>query len=72
MPQWMIRQGMNLTKEQRGEMSQEEKVGGVSERGEVKLSDDNKPSAMGNDNDTYLKVPFASFFFCCICFRSLQ
>ncbi|KAH0901635.1 hypothetical protein HID58_041138 [Brassica napus] len=54
MPQWMIRQGMNLTKEQRGEMNQEEKVGGVSE-GEVKLSDDNKPSAMGNDNDTYLK-----------------
>ncbi|KAH0941362.1 hypothetical protein HID58_000999 [Brassica napus] len=54
MPQWMIRQGMNLTKEQRGEMSQEEKVGGVSE-GEVLLSDDYKPSAMGNDNDTYLK-----------------
>ncbi|KAJ4912661.1 hypothetical protein Rs2_07282 [Raphanus sativus] len=58
MPQWMIRQGMNLTKEQRGEMSQEEKVGGVSERGEVKLSDDNKPSAMGNDNDTYLKEAY--------------
>ncbi|CAF2148550.1 unnamed protein product [Brassica napus] len=57
MPQWMIRQGMNLTKEQRGEMSQEEKVGGVSE-GEVLLSDDNKPSAMGNDNDTYLKETY--------------
>lgn len=56
---------MNLTKEQRGEMSPEEKVGGVSE-GEVKLSDDNKPSVMGNDNDTYLKVPFASFFFICL------
>lgn len=53
---------MNLTKEQRGEMSQEAKVDGVPE-GSVKLSDDNKPSAMGNDNDTYLKV---SFF--CICF----
>lgn len=58
---------MNLTKEQRGEISQEEKVGGVSE-GEVLLSDDYKPSAMGNDNDTYLKVPFASFFYL---FRSL-
>ncbi|XP_048638631.1 transcription initiation factor IIE subunit alpha isoform X2 [Brassica napus] len=57
MPQWMIRQGMNLTKEQRGEMSQEEKVGGVSE-GEVLLSDDYKPSAMGNDNDTYLKETY--------------
>ncbi|CAN6920228.1 unnamed protein product [Brassica oleracea] len=57
MPQWMIRQGMNLTKEQRGEMSPEEKVGGVSE-GEVKLSDDNKPSVMGNDNDTYLKETY--------------
>ncbi|KAJ0239264.1 TFIIEalpha/SarR/Rpc3 HTH domain-containing protein [Hirschfeldia incana] len=54
MPQWMIRQGMNLTMEQRGETSQEAKVGGVSE-GEVKLSDDNKPPAMGNDYDTYLK-----------------
>ncbi|KAF8051366.1 hypothetical protein N665_1739s0006 [Sinapis alba] len=53
MPQWMIRQGMNLTKEQRGEA----KVDGVLE-GAVKLSDDNKPSAMENDNDTYLQVAY--------------
>ncbi|KAL0727512.1 hypothetical protein Bca4012_023605 [Brassica carinata] len=57
MPQWMIRQGMNLTKEQRGEMSQEAKVDGVSE-GAVKLSEDNKPSAMENNNDTYLKEAY--------------
>ncbi|KAL0873802.1 hypothetical protein Bca101_023507 [Brassica carinata] len=57
MPQWMIRQGLNLTKEQRGEMSQEAKVDGVSE-GAVKLSEDNKSSAMENNNDTYLKEAY--------------
>lgn len=49
----MIKQGMKLTEEQRGEMRQEAKVDGGSE-----LSDDKK-SAMGNDDDKDLKVmPF--------------
>ncbi|CAN8306368.1 unnamed protein product [Cochlearia groenlandica] len=63
LPPWMIKQGMNLTEEQRGEMRKEAKVEGSS-GGEGKLSDDKK-SVMGNgDNkdlqDEYLKAYYAA------------
>lgn len=51
----MIKQGMNLTEEQRGEMRQEAKVDGGSGGG--KLSDDKK-SAVGNGDEKDLKACF--------------
>lgn len=48
LPPWMIKQGMNLTKEQRGEVvKQEEKMGGTSAA--MGLSDDKKSEASKDD-----------------------
>jgi len=61
LPPWMIKQGMKLTEEQRGEMRQEANVDGEA----AKLSDDKK-SVMenGDDNkdlkDEYLKAYYAA------------
>uniref|UniRef100_A0A1J3F7T7 General transcription factor IIE subunit 1 n=1 Tax=Noccaea caerulescens TaxID=107243 RepID=A0A1J3F7T7_NOCCA len=61
LPPWMIKQGMNLTAEQRGDMRQDEKVDGVS-GGEAKLSDDKK-SAMGNGDDKDLKDEYLKAYY---------
>ncbi|XP_021894793.1 uncharacterized protein LOC110812348 isoform X1 [Carica papaya] len=58
---WMIKQGMNLTKEQRGEVKQETKVDGSSAA--VPFSDDKK--TVGSDDqknvqDEYVKAYYAA------------
>ncbi|EOA19168.1 hypothetical protein CARUB_v10007845mg [Capsella rubella] len=59
LPPWMIKQGMNLTEEQRGEMRQEPKVDG----GAAKFSDDKK-SVMGNgDDDKDLKDEYVKAYY---------
>lgn len=61
LPPWMIKQGMNLTKEQRGESSQEAKMAGDSVA--LELSDDKKSAALEDDKkniQVYLKI---SLFF---------
>lgn len=47
LPPWMIKQGMNLTKEQRGETSQELKMGGSSVA--LEIIDDKKSAALDED-----------------------
>lgn len=47
LPPWMIKQGMNLTKEQRGETSQEVKMGGNSIA--LETSDEKKSTAIDED-----------------------
>lgn len=42
LPPWMIKQGMNLTKEQRGEVKQESKMDGSSAAAPSGFSDDKK------------------------------
>ncbi|ESQ29807.1 hypothetical protein EUTSA_v10023437mg [Eutrema salsugineum] len=61
LPPWMIKEGMKLTEEQRGEMRQEAKVDGVS-GGASKLSDDKK-SAMGNGDDKDLKDEYLKAYY---------
>ncbi|AAC72123.1 Contains similarity to transcription initiation factor IIE, alpha subunit gb/X63468 from Homo sapiens [Arabidopsis thaliana] len=56
LPPWMIKEGMNLTEEQRGEMRQEAKVDGGAGAA-AKLSDDKK-SAIGNGDEKDLKACF--------------
>ncbi|KAG7621186.1 Transcription factor TFE/TFIIEalpha HTH domain [Arabidopsis suecica] len=61
LPPWMIKQGMKLTEEQRGEMRQEANVDGEA----AKLSDDKKSVLEnGDDNkdlkDEYLKAYYAA------------
>ncbi|XP_058006439.1 uncharacterized protein LOC110671881 isoform X2 [Hevea brasiliensis] len=63
LPPWMIKQGMNLTKEQRGKVKQESKMDGSS-AAESKFSDDKK-SINDNDNneslqDEYVKAYYAA------------
>lgn len=62
LPPWMIKQGMNLTKEQRGEVKQESKMEGTSAA--VELSEDKK-STTGKDDaknlqDEYVKAYYAA------------
>lgn len=63
LPPWMIKQGMNLTKEQRGEVKEELKMGSTSTTS-VEFSDDKK-STNYEDNkkniqDEYLKAYYAA------------
>ena len=53
LPPWMIKQGMNLTKEQRGEVKEEVKMDGTS--APVDLSDDKK-SMIGKDDTKNLQA----------------
>ncbi|KAK6259460.1 TFIIEalpha/SarR/Rpc3 HTH domain - like 1 [Theobroma cacao] len=64
LPPWMIKQGMNLTKEQRGEVKQESKTDGTSAQPD--FSDDKK-STIGTDDkknlqDEYLKAYYAALY----------
>lgn len=52
LPPWMIKQGMNLTKEQRGEVRQEAKMDGSSVA--VEFSDDKK--SIESDDKKNLQV----------------
>ncbi|CAL9213547.1 unnamed protein product [Arabidopsis halleri] len=61
LPPWMIKEGMNLTEEQRGEMRQEAKVDGGS-RGAAKLSEDKK-SASGNGDEKDLKDEYLKAYY---------
>lgn len=54
LPPWMIKQGMNLTKEQRGESSQEAKMAGDSVA--LELSDDKKSAALEEDDKKNIQV----------------
>ncbi|CDY18163.1 BnaC05g01860D [Brassica napus] len=61
LPPWMIKQGMNLTEEQRGEMRHEAKV----DVGSSKLSDDKKSAMESGDakdllKDEYFKAYYAA------------
>ncbi|KAL5736164.1 hypothetical protein ACOSP7_030639 [Xanthoceras sorbifolium] len=61
LPPWMIKQGMNLTKEQRGEVQEESKMDGSSATG--KLSDDKKSTVEDdkkNIQDEYVKAYYAA------------
>ncbi|KAL0724120.1 hypothetical protein Bca4012_038719 [Brassica carinata] len=58
LPPWMIKQGMNLTEEQRGEMRQEAKVEDV---GSSKLSDDKKSAMESGDAKDMLKACLFTF-----------
>ncbi|XP_039010421.1 transcription initiation factor IIE subunit alpha-like [Hibiscus syriacus] len=64
LPPWMIKQGMNLTKEQRGEVKQESKIDGNSAQPD--LSDDKKSTAENDDKtniqDEYLKAYYAALY----------
>ncbi|GMI66240.1 hypothetical protein like AT1G03280 [Hibiscus trionum] len=64
LPPWMIKQGMNLTKEQRGEVKQETTADGGSAQPDLL---DDKKSAVENDDkkniqDEYLKAYYAALY----------
>jgi transcription initiation factor TFIIE subunit alpha len=62
LPPWMIKQGMNLTKEQRGEVKQESNMESTSVNGD--LSDDKKSIDVKDDvknlQDEYFKAYYAA------------
>ncbi|EXC28058.1 General transcription factor IIE subunit 1 [Morus notabilis] len=62
LPPWMIKQGMNLTKEQRGDIKQEAKMDGSSTSAEI--SDDKKSTIehdeTKNIQDEYVKAYYAA------------
>ncbi|CAK7349787.1 unnamed protein product, partial [Dovyalis caffra] len=60
LPPWMIKQGMNLTNEQRGELKQESKMDGSTVVAE--FSDDKKSSIENDDKikDEYVKAYYAA------------
>ncbi|XP_057735421.1 uncharacterized protein LOC130950842 isoform X1 [Arachis stenosperma] len=71
LPPWMIRQGMVLTREQRGEVKQETKMDGTSTSTATQYSDDKKSSILQEDNkniqarriilyDEYIKAYYAA------------
>ncbi|XP_065860682.1 uncharacterized protein [Euphorbia lathyris] len=64
LPPWMIKQGMNLTKEQRGEVKQELKMDGSSAA--QQFVDEKKPSNARDDSkniqDEYAKAYYAALF----------
>ncbi|KAJ9174085.1 hypothetical protein P3X46_017153 [Hevea brasiliensis] len=60
LPPWMIKQGMNLTKEQRGEVKQESKMDGISS---AEFSDDKKSNDDVDNKslqDEYVKAYYAA------------
>ncbi|WJX30667.1 hypothetical protein P8452_19180 [Trifolium repens] len=63
LPPWMITSGMNLTKEQRGEVKQETKMDGASTYTAAQYTDE-KISTIGNDDkniqDEYIKAYYAA------------
>lgn len=66
LPPWMIRQGMNLTNEQRGEVKQELKPDNISSfmgpAVEKKPTDDEKGNIQQNLQEEYLKAYYAAIF----------
>ncbi|KAL4361177.1 hypothetical protein GQ457_04G024360 [Hibiscus cannabinus] len=64
LPPWMIKQGMNLTKEQRGEVKQETATDGSSVQAD--LSDEKKFTVENDDKkniqDEYLKAYYAALY----------
>ncbi|XP_047330797.1 general transcription factor IIE subunit 1-like [Impatiens glandulifera] len=65
LPPWMIKQGMNLTKEQRGEVKEEVKGGSsTSTKTSVEFSDDKKSNIFEDNNkniqDEYVKAYYAA------------
>ncbi|XP_009337439.1 general transcription factor IIE subunit 1 [Pyrus x bretschneideri] len=63
LPPWMIKQGMNLTKEQRGEVKQEQKMDGSGSVAAPEFSEDKKFSTENNEKniqDEYLKAYYAA------------
>ncbi|KAL5544706.1 hypothetical protein UlMin_008490 [Ulmus minor] len=64
LPPWMIKQGMNLTKEQRGEqLKQEAKMGGSSAAAETS---DDKKAATENDDKTNLQDEYVKAYYAAI------
>ncbi|CAJ2634900.1 unnamed protein product [Trifolium pratense] len=63
LPPWMITSGMNLTKEQRGEVKQETKMDGTSTSTAAQYTDEKK-STIGHDDkniqDEYIKAYYAA------------
>ena len=55
LPPWMITSGMNLTKEQRGEVKQETKMDETSTSTAVQYTDDKKLT-IGHDNNQNIQV----------------
>lgn len=64
LPPWMIKQGMNLTKEQRGEVKQETKMDGSLAAAEIS---DDKKSITENDEKKNLQVCGMIFSCCHMC-----
>ncbi|XP_054793351.1 uncharacterized protein LOC129298931, partial [Prosopis cineraria] len=64
LPPWMIKQGMSLTKEQRGEVKQEMKMDGASTSTATQYSDDKKSTVEQDDKkslqDEYIKAYYAA------------
>ena len=64
LPPWMIRSGMVLTKEQRGEVKQETKMDGTSTSITAQHTDDKKSTTEQDDNkslqDEYIKAYYAA------------
>ncbi|KAJ4713333.1 transcription initiation factor IIE subunit alpha-like [Melia azedarach] len=63
LPPWMIKQGMNLTKEQRGEVKQESKMDGSSAAAPSGFSDDKKSNVEDDKKslqDEYVKAYYAA------------
>ncbi|KAL1325995.1 hypothetical protein HN51_036030 [Arachis hypogaea] len=64
LPPWMIRSGMVLTKEQRGEVKQETKMDGTSTSIATQHTDDKKSTTEQDDNkslqDEYIKAYYAA------------
>lgn len=58
LPPWMIKQGMNLTKEQRGEVKEEQKMDSTSSSNQ--FLDDKKSNINDDDDKKRLQVPLAS------------
>lgn len=61
LPPWMITSGMNLTKEQRGEVKQETKMDGTSTSAAAQYTDDKK-STIGHDDNKNIQVLNEVFF----------
>lgn len=61
LPPWMIKQGMNLTKEQRGEVKQEAKMDGSSAA--VEFSDDKKSTIESDDKKNLQVCRMIDFLF---------
>ena len=55
LPPWMITSGVNLTKEQHGEVKQETKMDGTSTSTTAQNTDDKK-SKIGHDNNQNIQV----------------